>query len=283
MKEGLGAEVGLVFELWDHYWTTGRTVETFDHGVVESLQRSGLYVGMPNDIGDELHDNRDDVRICGPIEHPGYALRVQHVALPVRLLVEPHGWVVERTGHSQLGMVATGRSDTLTLIRPWLFPLGEHTLKPLPGSLGVLPALFEEADGRMEDGTDDEGERGLEWAVVGCEGRNGDDGVKEETDTGETDDNCSDHLVDGEEVMREGVTEEEKSKLEQERQTLHDEVEAPGGHSVYFALAIPTASDKGSSYVDLGVSVEPLLAQHGDERGEDGGSQTREKDALDMD
>ena len=148
--------------------------------------------------------------------------------------------------------------------------MGESTPKPLPGSLEVLLALLEETN----DETDDEGERGLERAIIGKNGRDTDDSVKEETSTGETDDNRSDHLVYGEEVMREGVTEEEKSELEHQRQSLHHEAEAPGGHSVHLTLSIPTAIDKGSTHIDFGVAVEPLFAQHGYERSEEGRSQT---------
>jgi len=57
----------------------------------------------------------------------------------------------------------------------------------------------------------------------------------------------------------------------------------PGDHSVHFALSMPTAIDNESAHLDLGITIEPLLAQHGDKRGEEGSSQTTVKDGLDAD
>jgi len=44
-----------------------------------------------------------------------------------------------------------------------------------------------------------------------------------------------------------------------------------------------TAVDNGSTHLELGITVEPLLAQHGDERGEEGSGQARVKNGLDVD
>ena len=57
----------------------------------------------------------------------------------------------------------------------------------------------------------------------------------------------------------------------------------PGDHPVYLALAVPTAIDDRPAQLVLGVTVEPLLSQHGDERREEGSCQTRVKDGLDVD
>ena len=89
--------------------------------------------------------------------------------------------------------------------------------------------------------------------------------------------------MDEVEVVRKGVTEEEERGLEHERQTFHDEIEAPGDHSVHLALSMLTAVDNGSTHLNLSVTVEPLLAQHGDERGEKGSGQARIKNGLDVD
>ena len=43
------------------------------------------------------------------------------------------------------------------------------------------------------------------------------------------------------------------------------------------------AIDNGFMHINLGVTIEPLLAQHGDKCGEARGSQTRIKDGLDAD
>ena len=70
--------------------------------------------------------------------------------------------------------------------------------------------------------------------------------------------------------------------MEHQRQTLHDELEPPSSHPVCLALSIATAIDERSTHIDLEVTVEPLLAQHGDERCEEGSSQTRIEDGLDV-
>jgi hypothetical protein len=131
--------------------------------------------------------------------------------------------------------------------------------------------------------TNEKGKRGLKWAVVGEAGSEDDEDVEEETGHGETEDDPCDQIVDGKEVFRKGTTEEEKRGLEHERQNFHDEVEMPGGDSIDLALSIPTAINKGSMHVDLGVAVDPLLAEHGDEGREEGSGQTREEDGLDAD
>jgi len=81
----------------------------------------------------------------------------------------------------------------------------------------------------------------------------------------------------------EGIAEEEESGLAHDRQTLHNQVEAPGDHTIHLTLSVSTAINDGSTHVHPGISIEPLLAQHGDERRKEGGGQTRVEDGLDMD
>ena len=71
--------------------------------------------------------------------------------------------------------------------------------------------------------------------------------------------------------------------MEHERQTFHDKVKMPGDHSTHLALSMPTAINNRSAHLHLGITVEPLLAQHGEECGKEGSGQTRVKDGLDMD
>ena len=56
----------------------------------------------------------------------------------------------------------------------------------------------------------------------------------------------------------------------------------PGDHSIHLSLPIPTTINNGSAHLHLGVTVEPLLAQHGDERSEERSTHTRVKDRLDV-
>ena len=66
-------------------------------------------------------------------------------------------------------------------------------------------------------------------------------------------------------------------------QIFHDEIEMPGNHPVHLPLSMSATIDNGSAHLDPGVTVEPLLAQHRNERGEEGGGQARVEDRLDMD
>jgi len=70
--------------------------------------------------------------------------------------------------------------------------------------------------------------------------------------------------------------------LEHEGQTLHDKVEVPGGHTIHLALPVSASIDDGSTHIHLSISGEPLFAQHGEKRGEEGSSQTRVQDGLDV-
>ena len=67
-----------------------------------------------------------------------------------------------------------------------------------------------------DQGSKDKGERGLEWTVVGKGSRGNDEEVEEKTGYRETDGNVSDNFVDGEQVVGEGITEEEESELKHE-------------------------------------------------------------------
>ena len=111
---------------------------------------------------------------------------------------------------------------------------------------------------------DDEGYWGLEWAVVGEGGGGDDEQVEEDTERGKTNDDPCNDTVDSKEVVGEGITKKEESGLEHERQTFHDEIEAPCDHAVHLTLSEATAIDDRPAHLCLRVSVEPLLAQHGD-------------------
>ena len=127
------------------------------------------------------------------------------------------------------------------------------------------------------------GERSLEWTVVGESGSGNDEEVEQETKRGETDGDPGGSLVYGEEVVGEGIAEEEESALEHQGQAFHNKVEVPGVHSVHLALSIPTTVDDRSALLHLRIAVEPLFAQHCEECGEKGSGQTSIKDGLDTD
>ena len=123
----------------------------------------------------------------------------------------------------------------------------------------------------------------MEWTIVKDEGSENYEEVEEGTRRGETDGDAGDNLVDGEEVVGEGIAEEEYTGLEQQGQAFHDEVEVPGVHSIHLALSISTAVNDRSTRLRLGITFEPLFAHHRDERGKKGSGQTRVKRGLDTD
>ena len=86
-----------------------------------------------------------------------------------------------------------------------------------------------------------------------------------------------------EEVVGERVNEKEEGGLKHEGQTFHDEVEVLGDHPVHLALPMATAIGNGSAHLDLSVTNVPLLAQHGDGRGEEGSGRAGVEDGLDVD
>lgn len=151
--------------------------------------------------------------------------------------------------------------------------------KPSPRVLEELPVFVVEINHEMEE----MGKWGLEWAVVGQNAGKNDEGVEEETGCGETGDDPSDQIVDSQEVVGEGVTEEEKSDLEHEWEKFHDQIEMPCCHSVDLPLSVPTAMNERPVHVGLRVSVEPLLAQHGNKCSEERDGQTGKKDGLNAD
>ena len=57
----------------------------------------------------------------------------------------------------------------------------------------------------------------------------------------------------------------------------------PGIHSIHLALSIATAVNDGPTLLHLGITVEPLLAQHGDECSQKGSGQTCVRRGSDTD
>ena len=105
VEERFGAEVGLVPEFRDNNWTSRRSVEAFEHRVVKSFQWGGSNAGVPNDLRDEPHDSHDYVRVHRHLEHPGDAVRIQHVAVPISFLIEERRWLFGWVGHGQLDVI----------------------------------------------------------------------------------------------------------------------------------------------------------------------------------
>ena len=168
---------------------------------------------MPNDPRDEPHDSHDNVRVHRYLEHPGDTVRVQHIARPISLLIEERGRLI-RAGHEQLDVITDVASIECTepsqavnagfWSRLFLL-LGEDISKPLLSSLEVLFVFVVKPNQEAKD----EGEWGLEWAVVGKGGGGNNEEVQKGTERGETDDDAGNDFVDGEEVVGKSITEEE--------------------------------------------------------------------------
>ena len=107
--------------------------------------------------------------------------------------------------------------------------------------------------------------------------------MEKEAESGESDGDTCNYMVDSAKVAREREAEEEESELEHEGQEFRDKIEVPGGHSYNLAMSVPTTINERPVRLDLRVAVKPLLAEHGSECNEEGNGKTREKDGLDVD
>ena len=77
-------------------------------------------------------------------------------------------------------------------------------------------------------------------------------------------------------------SEEEEGNLEHERKTLNEEMEGPLLESIALALTVSATLDHRPSCVPQ-VAIEPLLAQHCNECGEQGDQETRVHEPSDGD
>ena len=125
--------------------------------------------------------------------------------------------------------------------------------------------------------TNNEGGGYLEWAVAG-KGGGGDD-----EEVGGSDGDTGDSFVGGEEVVRKDVAEERGSSVRHEGKAFHDEIEMPDDRVVHLPLSMAAVIDDRCAHFNLGVTVEPSLAQHRSERSEELGGQIGVEDKLDVD
>ena len=107
MEDSLGTEIGFVPQFRDYDRATGGIVKAIYQCVVEPLQWGGLNASVPGDLGDELYDCQDEISICGHLKHPGDTIGIPDVTIPVSVLIEEWGWLVELVGHRDLLMVTS--------------------------------------------------------------------------------------------------------------------------------------------------------------------------------
>ena len=83
-------------------------------------------------------------------------------------------------------------------------------------------------------------------------------------------------------MFAEPASKEEEGSLEHYRKTLDEEVERPPLESIAFALTVTATLNHRPTRIAQ-VTVQPLLAQHGDERGEQGDHKARVHQTSDSD
>ena len=111
--------------------------------------------------------------------------------------------------------------------------------------------------------TKDERHGCLEWTCLpGCRGKH-DEQVKEETESGEGDEDGRDGPTEVPHISGQSGSEEEERELHDEGETLHDELEAPSDHPPHPEFPMSAAVDERP----IDVEVEPLFPQHGQECG----------------
>ena len=151
---------------------------------------------MLNDFRNEPYDTHDDVRIHRHFKHSGDTVRVQHIALPISLLIEERGQLI-RAGHEKLNLITDVASikcaepaqarNTGFWSWPFLLLLVEDTPQLLPSSWATFLFVI----GQNQE-TRDEGEWSMRREIVG----KGSGGNNEETKRDEIDNDAGDDLVD---------------------------------------------------------------------------------------
>jgi len=68
---------------------------------------------VPNDPGNEPHDNHGGVRVRQHFGHPDDAVQVQHIAMPIGLLIEEQEWLTW-AGREQLDVITKAASTECT-------------------------------------------------------------------------------------------------------------------------------------------------------------------------
>ena len=126
------------------------------------------------------------------------------------------------------------------------------------------------------------GYRCLEWALIRRRPDNYNSKVEGNSKDGEGDENAGHGGVDGRHVFAQSTGEEEEGDLEHKRETLDEEVEGPFLQSVALALTVSATLDHRPTGMSQ-VPVEPLFAQHRDERGKQRDQEARVHQSSDSD
>lgn len=113
MKDDFCTEVDLVSISGEDNRGDGPLVEEFEENITHLLERDGLYARMPNNLGYESDDRLERVLFNQFPQHPGDAIGVHHITIPIRLPV------FEKRIRVRLG-VHMGNKGSLSLDFEWL-------------------------------------------------------------------------------------------------------------------------------------------------------------------
>ena len=130
--------------------------------------------------------------------------------------------------------------------------------------------------------TEDERPRRLIRTTLKDRASDGDEEVEDESERGETGDNGCDGDADIPKVPRKGTAEKKKRNLQHQRQRLHYMVKVPSDDAVKLSLSVVTAFFRRPSHVCRLIAIQPLLAKHRQEGGEEGNGETCKENRLDM-
>lgn len=113
--------------------------------------------------------------------------------------------------------------------------------------------------------------------------RDNDENIEDDPERSGTKDGACDSHVNFPKVEGQSTTEQQERNLQHKWQGLHHMVKVPSDDTVQFPLAVLAAFYGGPSHVSRRVSIQPLFAEHREERRKKGDSETGVQYGLDMD
>jgi hypothetical protein len=116
---------------------------------------------------------------------------------------------------------------------------------------------------------EDTSTRSLIWAAHRSCPRDDDENVEDGPERSDTEDDTCDGHINPPKVERQRATEQQERDLQHHWQGLHHVVEVPGDDAIQLPLPILAAFYASPPHVRRCISVQPLLAKHREESGEE--------------
>ena len=133
-----------------------------------------------------------------------------------------------------------------------------------------------------EEVTEDTCTGGLIRAILRNGSRNDDENEEEDTERSDTEDDGCNGGINLQKVSGERTAEKQQRRLQHQRQRLHHIVKIPCNDPVQFSLSVLATFDRGPSHLGRLIAVQPLLAEHCQEGGEERSGETGEQNGLDL-